>query len=160
MGPAIPFLTLAVAVGGTAASIVQSRSAEADRRRAQKISQRQAAIENQKAIREAIAASRAAQAGIEAGAQAAGIGFGSSVVQGGIGAAQTQIASNVGFARQTEAANASINKRLRDASSAASRASSFAAISGLPTAFGFDPKSSVDLIKKQFDKPVTPIVPT
>lgn len=159
MPQAIPFLTLAVAVGGTAASVSQARSAENDRRRAQLLSQRQAAEENQKAIREAIAASRAAQAGSIAEASASGIGFESSVVQGGIGAAQTQIASNVGFARQTAASNASINKALRDASAANSRASSFTAIAGLPAQFGLTTKAAAASIKEQFAKPVTPIAP-
>lgn len=130
-------LSLAVTVGATGVSVAQSRISQSEERRAQRLRQRQASVENQRSIRQAIAASRQQQASQIA--QAGEIGFESSAIQGGLGAATTQVAANVGFARQTDAFNRGINSRLQASSRAAGRASTFQAVAGLPTQFGFDP---------------------
>ena len=160
MAQALPFIALAVTVGGTAVSIHQGRESEARQRQAQRVSSRQAALENQRGIREALAAARQDREGLIAAGFGAGLGFESSPIQGGLGAQQTQVASNVGFARQNQAFTANINRQLRAAHSASSRANSFAAIAALPEAFGRGPEASINQIKKQRKAAlITPIKP-
>lgn len=134
--PALAAISLIVTIGGTAATVVQQRKAAKESRRAQNLQVRQAEIENQRRIRQAIAAGRADRARTVAAGQAQVGGFGGSAQLGAIGAADTQLASNVGFARQTQAFNASINRALQRASQATQRAGEFQAIAGLPAQFG------------------------
>lgn len=148
MAPAIPFIALAVTVAGTAVSINRQNASQRKQREAQKVSAAQAAIENQRRIREALAAARQDRAGLIAAGFGAGLGFESSPIQGGLGAQATQVASNVGFAKQNQAFSANINRSLQQANRNASRASQFAAIASLPNSFGFDPASAVDQAKK------------
>ena len=163
MAQALPFLSLAATIGGTAASISQAAKSERRQERAQRISQRQASIENQRRIREAVAAARADREQLISSGFGAGVGFSSSVIQGGVGAADTQIASNVGFAKQNQAFGASINRSLQQANQAASRATQFQAIAGLPEAFGrdfgTDAASLKASIKGSFNRNTKPIQP-
>lgn len=139
MGAAGLAVSLAVTLAGTAASVASQRTSAREQEDAQKIGQRQAAIENKRRIRQAIAASRADRAATIAAGQAQQGGFGSSVLRGAIGAADTQLASNIGFARQTQAFNQAINQRLQASSRAQTRAGIFSAVAGLPGQFGVAP---------------------
>ncbi len=165
MAQAIPFIALAVTIGGTAVSINRQNASDRAKRKAQEVGTRQAALENQRNIREALAAARQDREGLIAAGFGAGLGFESSPIQGGLGAQQTQVASNVGFARQNQAFSANINRQLQSANRNASRASQFAAIASLPNSFGFGPEASVDQAKKDAraraaGRASTPIQPT
>ena len=139
MGPAGLAISLATTLAGTALSVSSQRRTAREQEDAQKIGQRQAAIENKRRIRQAITASRADRAALIAQGQAQQGGFGSSVLRGSIGAADTQLASNIGFARQTQAFNQAINQRLQAASKAQTRTNIFGAVASLPGSFGLAP---------------------
>lgn len=142
--PAIAALTLAATVGGTVASVAAQRRSAKDQEEAQKLAQRQAAIENQRAVRQAIAAARQDRAQLIASGQAQTGGFSSSGIQGGVGAADTQIAANVGFARQTQAFSSAINQRLQRANRAQGAAGLGQAVAGLPGAFGMTVSGAIE----------------
>ena len=143
-------VALGVSVLGTGASIAQQRKAQRAQRRADAVSRAQAELENQRNIRQAIAAGKLQRAQLTAAGQTQTGGFGgSSAVTGALGAAQTQAAANVGFAQQTQAATSAINRQGSIANNALSAANIFQGISTLPTAFGFDPK---DAAKKLFSR--------
>lgn len=128
---------LAVAIGGTAVSVQQSRVAADKADKARKISQKQADIANQRRIRQSIERNRIAKAAVLSGGQAQTGGFGSSGIQGGVGAATSQAASNIGFAQTINAANAGINDALSQSARAQSRAGTASAIASLPGQLGF-----------------------
>jgi hypothetical protein len=146
---AVALIGTAVAAGGTAASIQQSRKANAAQKEADKASRAAAEIANQRNIRQNIVRARAAQAQLIATGQASGGGFGSSPIQGALGASQTQAASNVGFARSQLAAGNAINTLQSQARGFESNAATFGAISKLPSQFGFDTESLFKNLKDQ-----------
>lgn len=148
MGPALPVIAIATTIGGTAASVSAQRRAQREQSQAQKIASRQAAVENQRRIRQAIAAARADRANLLASGFAQTGGFDSSGIAGGAAAADTQLASNVGFARQTQAFNQATNNRLQRANRAAGQANTFGAIAGLPTQLGFDVRGSFNQLRQ------------
>jgi hypothetical protein len=135
---ALAWISVAAAVGGTAASVHQSNVAQKREKRAQRLKQRQDAVANNRRIRQALADSRLAQAQVINAGQAQIGGFDSSGLAGGVGSAQTQVASNIGFSRQTTAFNSAIGGQLQSANRARSNAQTFGQIAQLPTAFGRD----------------------
>ena len=135
---------LAVAIGGTAVSVSQSRQAADEADKARQLSQRQADIANQRRISQSIERNRVAKAAVLAGGQAQIGGFGSSGIQGGVGAATTQAASNIGFAQTINAANRGINDALGNQQTALSRASTAGAVAALPGQLGFGLDSVFD----------------
>lgn len=142
---------LAVSAIGTGVSVSQQRKAQRAEEKRDAVGEAQAQLENQRNIRQAIAASRLQQAQVQAAGQASG-GTGSSGLAGGLGSAQTQVASNIGFARQTAAANSAINRQTGLASQALAAGATAQAIGGLPAQFGFDPKSSAKVLAEKFGK--------
>ena len=142
MAQALPFIQAAAAVaavGGTAASIHQSRKAQRAQEKADDIARAQAEIQNQRQIRQNIIRSRAMQAQLIAQGQTQTGSFGgSSAVTGALGSAQTQQAANTGFGLTTIAAGNSMNRQQTIANRAASNAATFGAIANLPGQFGFD----------------------
>jgi len=152
MAAAIPFIaqnavalgSAAVAAGGTAASIQQSRKAQARQEKADKAGRAAAEIANQRSIRQQIIRARAAQAQTIAQGQALTGGLsGNSAVAGGVGSIGTQAAGNIGFGNTQIGANNAINNLQSQARGAASNAATFGAIANLPGQFGFDVASSV-----------------
>lgn len=144
---------IGVAVIGTGASIAQQRKAQRAQEKADAVTQAQAAIENQRNIRLAIAAGNLQKAQL-ANAGGTQFGFGnSSSVTGALGAARTQNASNVGFAQQTAAAGSAVNRQTSIANNALSAASTFQSIANIPGQFGFDVKSSANTLAKRFKQP-------
>jgi len=146
---ALSGVALGIAALGTAANLSQQRKAQKAQDKADSVGRAQAEIENQRSIRQAVAAGRLQQAQVAAAGQAQGAGD-SSGVQGGIGSAQTQAASNIGFARQTQAANAGINRLNNQAGQSLARGATFQAIGNLPGQFGFGVKDSAKEIAKNF----------
>lgn len=146
-------IAIAALVTTTAATVVshqQASKSAAELRDVERVKQRQAAIENQRRIRTALAAGRKDRESLIAAGFSQGVGFGSSGIQGGLGSQQTQIAANVGFARQNQAFNANINKGIQRASDSASRANEFRAIAAIPAAFGQPFKESFKTVKEAF----------
>ena len=133
--------TLATTVAGTGASIAFQAKAQQRQDRAAKLASAQADVENQKQIRQAIAAARADRANLIAAGAAQTGGFDASGIAGGAAAAETQLASNVGFARQTAGVNRRLNALSQGAANLSSRAAVFGQIAQLPGALGFDTES-------------------
>jgi hypothetical protein len=140
---------IAIAVIGAGVGIYQGQKGQQAAKDADKAAQKQAELENQRAIRQSIAAGRVRQAELIASGQSATGGTDSSAIQGGLAAAQTQQASNIGFARQTLAAGSAINSSISNANRAAGNAALANSIAALPGQFGYDVKSSTQQL---FDK--------
>jgi hypothetical protein len=133
---------IAIALIGTGAGLYENHKAQQAQKDADKAAQAQAELQNQRAIRQSIAASRVRQAETLAAGIASGAGTGSSGIQGGIGSAQTQQAANQGFANTTMAANKAINNSIQNYNQFTSNAALAGSLAALPGQFGFDVKSS------------------
>ena len=128
-------------------SISQSRKAQKAQEKADDVSRAQAQLENQRRIRQAVAATRIQQARLLSASEGQGAGD-SSAVQGGLASSQGQLGANIGFARQTQGANAGINANLADARRFSSNAAIAQQVGALSSQFGFDPKSAAKSLAK------------
>lgn len=139
LGAILKGVGAAAAVGGTAASVQQSRRSERAAEKSDEIGRAQAEIANQRQIRQNLIRSRAQQAQlISAGQAQTGSFGGTSSVQGALGSARTQQAANTGFANTSIAANAAQNRQLGNVRDAQGRAATFGSVAALPGQFGFD----------------------
>lgn len=130
---------LAVAIGGTTASVISQKRAAKAQRKGDAINRAQAELENQRNIRQSIAASKLQRAQlVAAGETQTGSFGGSSAVTGALGAAKTQAGANIGFANQVAGANAGVNRQFDLANKFASNAQTFGAVAKLPGQLGFD----------------------
>jgi len=153
------YLAIASAAIGTTISVVQQNKAQQAKKDADQTAQAQAELENQRSIRQSIAAARLQQAQLLASGQAATGGVDSSGIQGGLAAAQTQQASNIGFARQTLAAASGINNATNDFNRHTSNAATAGALAALSGQFGHDVKSSFQTLFQQPKEVKSPFQP-
>lgn len=109
-----------------AASISQQRSAQKDTKRANRVAQRKAELEEARSRRQTVARSRTLRAQTEAQGEQSGVGGGSGV-QGAMGSLQTQTASAIGFSNQISDFNTAIGGFQQRAANHMGRAGNLAA---------------------------------
>ncbi len=126
MGPALPYIGVALAAIGTASSISQGRKARMAQERSERARQNLAKFENRRQAVAALTRARAQRADIVAGAEAQGAS-GSSAVAGGTGALASGTANELSFLSSAEAAGGFISQQNIFAGAAQTRAANYAA---------------------------------
>jgi hypothetical protein len=127
-----------IAIAGTAVGVQQNKKAQDAAEDRDEVGQAQAALANQRAIRQSVAANNLQRARLLASGQAQGAGD-SSAVSGALASSQTQAGANIGFARQTQAASSAINAATSRQRTALGNAATAQAVGSLPGQFGLDP---------------------
>jgi len=128
---------LAVALTGTTGySIDRQRSAAQDQKRASRIEQRKARIQNARERRRAAAQAQIIRSQVQA--QEAAGGFSTTGQSQQVGAINSQLAGNLSFSRQIEKMNQSIINAGISANEALTQSAYAQAISNLPNQFGFN----------------------
>ena len=125
-----------IGVIGTGVGVSQQRKAVRAQERAERISRRQADLDNQRRIRQAVGQARQDRAQVLAAATAGGVEDSSGAL-GGTGAAQTQLGANVGFFQQSADANNAANRQISRANRFSNNAQTAQAIGGLGQQLGF-----------------------
>lgn len=146
---------IAAAVIGTGVSIAQQKKGQQAQEESDAVGSAQQAIQNNRAIRQSIAASKIQRAQLIASGQAQTGGFGaSSSVTGALGAAGTQLGANIGFARTIQASNTALNNQRSKFNQAAFIGGLGSTVASIPAQFGFDVRSSVRTIAGDPSKPL------
>ncbi len=144
-----------IAASSAAVGITQQRKIAETQEELDAVGKAQQALQNNRAIRQSIAASKIKRAQLLSSGEAQTGNFGgSSSVTGALGSATTQLGSNIGFARSTQAANSALNNQRSIANQAAFRGGLSQTVGALPGQFGFDVRSLVrDAASKPGDPP-------
>lgn len=124
----------AAPVVGPALSYREQRQAASEQRKASRMEQRRASLENARERRRAIAQSMIQRSQVEA--TAAGMGGSTTGTQTTTGAIQSQTASAIGFQRGQEGAYSSILQAQNRANQHLGRASLYSALGALPGQLG------------------------